>query len=164
MARPSAVRAMPTACMPTIGLDAVSKLAVRDFVKRLNRDEGVTVVLTTHDMDDIEALCSRVLVIADGKLLSDGTLAALRARVSRERWMTVDLPEDAAESAAAFSVEDATVIRREGRRVCLSFDPQAVPPDELIRRVAARYPIRDLFVENPPIETIIARLYQRGAA
>ncbi len=78
---------------PTIGLDAVSKLAVRDFVKRLNRERGVTVILTTHDMDDIEALCTRVIVIGDGRILSDGTLSELRSRVTRERWLTVDLVE-----------------------------------------------------------------------
>src|SRR5512134_4154972 len=78
---------------PTIGLDALSKLAVRDFVKRKNRDSGVTVLLTTHDMDDIEALCTRVMVIGAGKILSDGTLAALRARVSRDRWLTIDLAD-----------------------------------------------------------------------
>lgn len=143
---------------PTIGLDAVSKLAVRDFVKRLNRERGVTVVLTTHDMDDIEALCRRVIVIADGKLLSDGSLAELRDRITRERFMTVDL----ADSPAEFAVADATVRQLEGRRVSLAFDPQVVAPDELIRRITARYPIRDLFVENPPIETLIARLYKSG--
>src|SRR5205814_9970575 len=79
---------------PTIGLDAVSKLAVRDFVKRLSRERGVTIVLTTHDMDDIESLCTRVIVIGEGKILSDGTLADLRARVTRERWLTVDLADD----------------------------------------------------------------------
>ena len=140
---------------PTIGLDAVSKLAVRDFVKRLNRERGVTVILTTHDMDDIEALCTRVIVIAGGKILSDGTLAELRARVTRERWLTVDLVD----AAAAIDEPDATVIRRDGDRVCLAFDPQVVAPAELIRRVTSRHAIRDLFVENPPIETIIARLY-----
>ena len=76
---------------PTIGLDAVSKLAVREFVKRLNQERGVTVILTTHDMDDIEALCTRVIVIGDGRILSDGTLSDLRNRVTRERWLTVDL-------------------------------------------------------------------------
>ena len=140
---------------PTIGLDAVSKLAVRDFIKRLNRDEGVTVILTTHDMDDIEALCTRVMVIASGKILSDGALAELRARVTRERWLTVDLVD----AAATIDEADATVIRRDGPRVCLAFDPQVVAPAELIRRVTSRHAVRDLFVENPPIEAIVARLY-----
>ncbi|HEU0034624.1 MAG TPA: ABC transporter ATP-binding protein [Kofleriaceae bacterium] len=140
---------------PTIGLDAVSKLAVRDFIKRLNRDDGVTVILTTHDMDDIETLCTRVIVIGDGKLLSDGTIADLRARVTRERWLTVDLDAD----VAAIDEPDTTLVRREGKRVCLAFDPQVVAPAEMIRRITNRHAVRDLFVENPPIETIIARLY-----
>jgi ABC-2 type transport system ATP-binding protein len=140
---------------PTIGLDAVSKLAVRDFIRRLNRDDGVTVILTTHDMDDIEALCSRVMVIAGGKILSDGTLDALRAQVSRERWLTIDLVEP----GAVIDERDARELRRDGGRVCLAFDPQVVAPAELIRRVTGRCAVRDLFVENPPIEAIIARLY-----
>jgi ABC-2 type transport system ATP-binding protein len=145
---------------PTIGLDAVSKLAVRDFIRRLNRDDGVTVILTTHDMDDIEALCTRVMVIASGKILSDGALTELRGRVTRERWLTVDLVA----LDAAIDEPDATVIRRDGHRVCLAFDPQVVAPAELIRRVTSRHAIRDLFVENPPIETIVARLYAAHGA
>jgi len=139
---------------PTIGLDAVSKLAVRAFVKRLNRERGVTVLLTTHDLDDIETLCDRVIVIAGGAILSDGTLAALRNQVSRERWLTVDLDD-----GAAIDDPQATEIRRDGNRVCLAFDPEVVSPAELIRRVTAKHAVRDLFVENPPIESIIARLY-----
>jgi ABC-2 type transport system ATP-binding protein len=140
---------------PTIGLDAISKLAVRDFVTRLNRERGVTVILTTHDMDDIEALCTRVIVIGDGRILSDGTLSELRSRVTRERWLTVDLVEP----SETIQDPDATVIRHEGHRICLAFDPQQVSPAELIRRVTSAHAIRDLFVENPPIETIVARLY-----
>jgi ABC-2 type transport system ATP-binding protein len=141
---------------PTIGLDAVSKLAVRDFVRRLNQERGVTVILTTHDMDDIEALCTRVVVIGGGRILSDGTLSELRHRVTRERWLTVDLVH------AGDSIVDpaATVIRQEGHRVCLAFDPQRVSTADLIQRVTRAHAIRDLFVENPPIETIIARLYE----
>jgi ABC-2 type transport system ATP-binding protein len=141
---------------PTIGLDAVSKLAVRDFILRLNRERGVTVILTTHDMDDVEVLCRRVIVIGAGTILSDGTIADLRQRVSRERWLTVDVDDDSAERLAD---PDAQVVRRDGHRVCLAFDPQAISPAELIARVTSRFPVRDLFVENPPIETIIARLY-----
>jgi len=145
---------------PTIGLDAVSKLVVRDFIRRLNRDDGVTVILTTHDMDDIEALCSRVMVIGHGKVLSDGSLTELRARVTRERWLTVDLVDP----AAALDEADTTVVRRDGAQVCLAFDPETVAPAELIRRITSRHAVRDLFVENPPIETIVARLYARHGA
>ena len=70
---------------PTIGLDAPSKLAVREFVQRLNREHGVTVLLTTHDMHDIEALAERVIVIGHGRLLADGPFESLRAGVLAER-------------------------------------------------------------------------------
>jgi ABC-2 type transport system ATP-binding protein len=140
---------------PTIGLDAVSKLAVRDFIRRLNRERGVTVILTTHDMDDIEALCRRVILIGDGRILSDGPLEELRAAVSRERWLTIDLEDEHAE----ISDPDATVIRREGPRVSLSYDPERVSTAALIARITAAAPVKDLFVQNPPIEEIIARIY-----
>jgi len=141
---------------PTIGLDAVSKLAVRDFVLRLNRERGVTVILTTHDMDDIEALCSRILLIHEGRILSDGTLDGLRARVTKERWLIVDLFQE----GDRVSDPDAAVMRQDGRRVFLRFDPERVAAADLIARVTARHAVRDLFVQNPPIEEIIARLYQ----
>jgi ABC-2 type transport system ATP-binding protein len=75
--------------------------------------------------------------------------------VTRERWLTVDLAEH-----SDVSDPDATVLRHDGNRVCLAFDPDVVSPAELIRRVTAAHAIRDLFVENPPIETVIARLYR----
>ena len=143
---------------PTIGLDAVSKLAVRDFVQRLNREQGVTVILTTHDMDDIEALCTRVLLIGEGRVLLDGTLETLRRRVTGERWLIVDLAD---ETTGELDPE-AEVSRREGRRVTLRFDPDRTETAALIARVCAAYPVRDLFVQNPPIEEIIARLYLGG--
>ena len=140
---------------PTIGLDAVSKLAVRDFVRRINRQRRVTVILTTHNMNDIEALCDRVIVINEGRIFSDGPLAELRARVTNERRLFVDLLDEDGD----VSDPDAEVIAREGNRVTLRFDPDEVATADLIARVAANHPIRDLFVENPPIEEIIARLY-----
>lgn len=145
---------------PTIGLDAMSKLAVRDFIKRLNRERGVTVILTTHDMDDIETLCRRVIVIGSGVILCDGTLEELRAGITRERRLIVDLEDD----TETVSDEHAQVIERDGHRVHLAFDPEEISPAELIARVTARHVVRDLFVVNPPIEEIIAELYQRNGA
>ncbi len=143
---------------PTIGLDAVTKLAFRDFIKRFNRDRGVTIILTTHDMDDIEALCERVIVIDEGRIRSDGTLEALRQSITPERRLIVDLMEQDLSVADPF----ATVTRREGHRVHLSFDPEITPTAELIARIASRYPVRDLFVESPPIEEIVALMYDRN--
>ena len=139
---------------PTIGLDAVAKLAVRDFIKRLNRERAITVILATHDMDDIEALCTRVMVIAQGHILSDGTLEALRDRVTKERRLIVDL-----EGAEDIADPDARVVLRDGHRVHLAFDPDRIATAKLIARITARHPVRDLFVENTPIEEIISRLY-----
>ncbi len=143
---------------PTIGLDASAKLAVRDFVGRLNRERGVTVILTTHDMDDIEALCRRVIVIGDGRILVDGPLEALRGHGLSERRLTLDLVDEH-ERVADPAVR---LIGREGARVRLAFDPAEVSATELISRLTARHAVRDLFVENPPIEEVVARLYQRN--
>ena len=145
---------------PTIGLDAVSKLAFRDFIRRFNREKGVTVILTTHDMDDIEALCDRVMVISDGRILSDGGLDDLRHRISNERRLVVELVNENGD----VSDPDARVTERIGRRVSLSFDPDLVSAAELIARVTAEHPVRDLFVENPPIEEIVANIYGRDSA
>ncbi|TVR48676.1 MAG: ATP-binding cassette domain-containing protein [Puniceicoccaceae bacterium] len=147
---------------PTIGLDAASKLAMREVVRTINREQGVTVILTTHDMDDIESLCQRVLVVAEGKILCDGSLASLRRTVSSERHLIVDLAEgiswNGLDGLPAREVEVA------GGRVRLGFDPENVAAAELIGRLTARYPVRDLLVENPPIEEVIAKLYAGGKA
>lgn len=143
---------------PTIGLDATSKLAIRDFIKHINRVYRVTVILTTHDMDDIEALCKRVIVISQGNIFLDGTLEQLRTQVTTERRLIVDL-EDQNER---IDDPDAMVIKQEGHRVWLAFDPVKIPASQLIARITEKHIIRDLFVENPPIEEIVAKLYEQA--
>ena len=141
---------------PTIGLDAVSKLAVRQFIKRLNKERGVTVMLTTHDMDDVEALCRRILLINRGRILLDGTVADLRAQVTRLRRLVVVLREE----TDWIETDEARVIGRQGPQVTLEFDPERISTPDLIHHITSAYGVRDLYVENPPIEEIVAEVYQ----
>ena len=140
---------------PTIGLDAVSKLAVREFIKELNNEKKVTVILTTHDMDDIETLCSRVIVIGKGQILSDGSLNELRNRVSKIRRLTIELEK----TEFDISIEGAHLVKCEGNRAFINFDPEIISPAKLISTISNTYEIKDVFVENPPIEETIASLY-----
>ena len=144
---------------PTIGLDAVAKLAVRDLIRKLNRRQGITVILTTHDMDDIEALCSRVILINRGTILLDGPLERLREQAATERRLVTIL---AGEEQWIDGV-DAQVISRQGPKVTLQFDPARISAAQLIADVTGRYRISDLYVENVPIEEIIAQIYQEPA-
>ena len=112
-------------------------------------------------MDDIEALSRRVLVINDGTILSDGTLSELRRSVTRERWLTVDLADGVAPSE--FTDPATRLIVRDEKRFCVAFDPQQISVADLIARIVRRYRVHDLLVENPPIETIIAKIYAQSA-
>jgi ABC-2 type transport system ATP-binding protein len=146
---------------PTIGLDAPSKLAVREFVKRLNRERGVTVLLTTHDMHDIEALAERVIVIGHGRVLADSPFETLRREVLRERRLFVDF----AGEAPALDLPGAAVRHREGGKLELAFDPATVSAPALISAVTAAHAVEDIHVEQPAIEEVIARFYDlHGAA
>lgn len=145
---------------PTIGLDAVSKLAVREFVKTLNREKGVTVILTTHDMHDIEALAKRVIIIGNGRLLKDSSFEAMRADVLRERRLFVEFAED----VGAVALEGATERGREGRTVEFAFDPARVPAHTLINSVASKYAVADIRIEDAQIEEVIARFYAMHGA
>ena len=140
---------------PTIGLDAVAKLAVRDIIRRLHR-RGVTTILTTHDLDDVEALCPRVLVIGAGSILFDGSVAELRAGVDRERILTVDLEHEVGD----FTTSSATVVSAIGRRVVLRYDPGRIPTPRLVEEVARDNDVRDLYIEPQPIDELVARLYR----
>lgn len=140
---------------PTIGLDAVSKLAVREFIKKLNKERGVTVILTTHDMDDIETLCNRVIVIGKGKILLDGSLQSLRNTVSKARRLILDFDE----GTNGFFIDGATLISKEKNRLVIDFDPDIITPADLINTLSTKYKIKDILIENTPIEEIIAKLY-----
>jgi ABC-2 type transport system ATP-binding protein len=144
---------------PTIGLDVVSKSHVREFLATLNAEEGVTVLLTTHDLDDIERLCPRILVIDHGELIYDGGLDALKAQMGGERTLIVDLTEP----CPPLEIDGAVVDRVDGARQWLRFQRRDLSAAELIARVAARAPVSDLSIVEPDIEDVIRRIYTDGS-
>jgi ABC-2 type transport system ATP-binding protein len=141
---------------PTIGLDVVAKERIRQFIAYLNKERGTTVLLTTHDLADVEKLCDRVMIIDHGRLLFDGQLDRLLARFGGKRELVVDL----AEPYPDVSVEGAEVAVHDGLRVTYRFDRGAVTASELIGRLSARYRLRDLSVREPEIEATVRRIYE----
>ncbi|GAA3146812.1 ATP-binding cassette domain-containing protein [Streptomyces rameus] len=143
---------------PTIGLDVVSKARVRAFLCELNTERGTTVLLTTHDLQDIEQLCSRVMVIDHGRLVYDGALAGLHEAGESERTLVVDLERE----LPPVEVPAARVVKVEGPRQWLAF-PAGQSAAPLVAHLAARYPLVDLSVREPDIEAVIARMYAEKA-
>jgi ABC-2 type transport system ATP-binding protein len=141
---------------PTIGLDVVAKERIRQFIRHINRERGVTIILTTHDLSDVEKLCSRVMIIDRGKLLFDGQLATLQDKFGGKRELVVDF----AESYPEVDIAGACVVDRDDLRVTYQFERGAITASELIGRLSARYRIRDLAVREPEIEATIRRIYE----
>ncbi|WP_329120141.1 ABC transporter ATP-binding protein [Streptomyces sp. NBC_01353] len=140
---------------PTIGLDVVSKARVREFLRELNATQGTTVLLTTHDLTDIEQLCKRVMVIDHGRLMYDGELAGLHeVGAASERLLVVDLERE----LAPIELPGARFVRAEGPRQVLAF-PASASAAPLVAAVAEAYPLVDLSVREPDIEAVIAKMY-----
>ena len=145
---------------PTIGLDMISKERLRHFLIAERVEFGTTLLLTTHDMGDIERLCDRVLVIDRGRLVFDGTLPSLAERVALQRVLVVDLPEpspDLQVSAAAHIGSDL-----DGQRQRLAFSPKETTAARVLAEVTAVTEVVDLTLEEPAIEDIVRTLYGVG--
>ena len=141
---------------PTIGLDVVAKERMRHFIAHINQARGTTILLTTHDLADVEKLCNRVMIIDHGHLLYDGKLEQLQERFGGKRELVVDL----AEAYADVSVAGADIVQHQDLRVTYQFARQEVTASELIGRLSARFRIRDLSVREPEIEATIRRIYE----
>jgi ABC-2 type transport system ATP-binding protein len=139
---------------PTIGLDLVARERIRQFILRVNRERGVTVLLTTHDMQDIEHLCRRALIIDHGKLIFDDELAVLVRRFGGRRVLAVEFAREYEDP----SVPGAELVERTARSAAYEFD-HALPVAELIARVCERFEVTDLGLREPGIEATLRRLY-----
>lgn len=139
---------------PTIGLDAVSKLAVRDFIRDINRERGVTVILTTHDMQDIEALAQRILLIGKGRLLLDGTLEQLRQQYGRGS-VTVSYSGGEADSLSGLDITE-----QEPGRLTVATDGTREDTARVIAQLTGALTITDISVKGPDPEELVVSLYR----
>jgi ABC-2 type transport system ATP-binding protein len=143
---------------PTIGLDVVSKARLLEFLTAINREQGVTILLTTHDIADVERLCERMIIIDHGRAIYDGGVTAIRDQFGGERVLIVDLEAP----SAPLQVEGARVERVEGARQWLRFRRGDASAAQVIASVASQAPIVDLAIEELEIEEIVRRIYLEG--
>jgi ABC-2 type transport system ATP-binding protein len=143
---------------PTIGLDVLSKQRLREFLIAERREHGTTLLLTTHDMGDVERLCDRILLVDHGRLAFDGTVAGLAQTVGAVRVLVVDFNEPTPDLV---DIPETTWLGSEssGLQQKLSFDPAVTTATRVLAAVTARAGVRDLTVEEPSIEEVVRKVY-----
>ena len=147
---------------PTVGLDVLAKERIRGFIEAINREQRTTVILTTHDLGDVERLCRRIILIDQGKVLYDGPIARLKAAYAPHRMLAVQLAADGAGAVgeAPLDVPGAEFVRWDEGKAWLRFDPASVAAHTLIATLTARYSISDLSIVEPELESVIRQIYQ----
>jgi len=140
---------------PTIGLDAISKLAVRDFIRKINKEKKTTVLLTTHDMQDIEALVDRIILIGNGQILLDGSLQFLKQRFSKDKIITIDFIGDNIMPSTGLSINENA-----NQHAVIQVDTSILSIKEAIHTISQQIEIQDMSISSVSIEDIVVSLYQ----
>ncbi|WEL23189.1 ABC transporter ATP-binding protein [Candidatus Nanohalovita haloferacivicina] len=143
---------------PTIGLDVAVKERIRDFIKKMNREKNITVMLTTHDIGDIEDLCDRIVVLDQGKKIYDGELEALVNRFTSRR-LVMDM-----RNGEKVNIENEGIkeINQDEGHVEIVFDREQISASDLMREVLERYDVIDFQIREPDIETVVKKVYNEG--
>jgi ABC-2 type transport system ATP-binding protein len=146
---------------PTVGLDVFAKERIRTFIEEINRERGTTIMLTTHDLADVERLCRRIILIDHGRVLFDGSVTDLTASFAPQRVLILRLTEDveAKDRGDDLGLPGVAVGKRVAGGVSFEFDPGLIGAPALISAVAARYPVADLSIVEPELETVIRAMY-----
>jgi len=147
---------------PTIGLDVVAKESMRTFIEEMNRDSGTTIVLTTHDLADVERLCSRIILIDHGHVLYDGSVEPLKAKYAPHRVLVVKLAADDTGRVPVIDpshVRGAEIAEQENGVARIRFVASETPVHDLIAAVNARYPVADLSIVEPDLEGVVRQIY-----
>jgi ABC-2 type transport system ATP-binding protein len=143
---------------PTIGLDVVAKQAIREFIARINKERQTTIVLTTHDLADVERLCRRIVLIDRGTIIYDGDVERIKTEYGRYRTLIVRFSE----AVPHPSLEGTELVAVENSIARFRFDRNAQRADLLVRQASERYSVEDVSLEEPDLESIIRRIYVEG--
>lgn len=146
---------------PTIGLDVVAKEKVREFIRYLNETCNMTMIFTTHDMQDIVKTCNRLIIIDHGTKLYDGSLSSIREQFGTTRQLDVEFSVD----TEVDPIEDVDILsldEGEGRKKRFVFESTKVPIDNLMSELLTKYQVQDLSITEPEIEGIIRQIYEGG--
>jgi ABC-2 type transport system ATP-binding protein len=150
---------------PTVGLDVVARERTRQFVEETNRESGTTIILTTHDLADVERLCKRIIFIDHGTVLYDGSVTELKRRYAPYRHLEITLdPVDGVDQATPvhLDIPGATVLEQGEARLVIQFDPQVVAVPDLISAVIARHPVSDISIVEPDLEGVVRQIVENG--
>jgi len=143
---------------PTIGVDVVGKEAIRNFIRELNDTDHVTMIFTTHDMQDIEKTCKRLIIIDTGEKVYDGALLGIRERYGTTRQLDVEF-DSRVDVAPIPHVEIKRLDELDGRKQRFTFENKNVQINELMNHLLTNYSVRDLNISEPEIESIIRKIY-----
>lgn len=149
---------------PTIGLDVAVKVKIREFIKEMNRMWGTTVILTTHDMQDIEEICNRIIIIDEGEILYDGSLQSIKEQFDHKRMIHFELDEKPTNNVPEQleGLVEFTSVDEEHQKVTVSFTNKQISAKDVISAMMASFNIRDLSIADPKIETIVEEIFNRG--
>ncbi|PZE21049.1 ABC transporter ATP-binding protein [Paenibacillus xerothermodurans] len=149
---------------PTIGLDVVAKERIRSFIEKINREKGVTLLLTTHDMNDIERLCHRTMIIDKGRLIYDGSLQYIKDNFATERQIRAAFSDVQAARAAAliFHGRPGVAVEIEEQVVRVTYDQQQTDTSELLKLLLDKANPRDLTMQDESVDALISRIYREG--
>ena len=145
---------------PTIGLDVVAKQQIRDFLTKINKEKKVTIIITTHDMGDIEELCERVIIIDKGKKIFDGSINDIKNRFGTKRVLVVDFQDIIDKKKLKF--EGVKILETEGNRFFLEINTKRTSLSGIIKKIISKWSLDDVKIEEPDVEDIIRKIYREG--
>jgi ABC-2 type transport system ATP-binding protein len=143
---------------PTIGLDVVAKEKIREFIRYINKEKGVTMLFTTHDMDDIEKTCQRMIIIDEGKIIYNGAVEQIKNKYGRDRILIVEFNEK-------YNIPDIPGVQIESEtdnKKKFIFKKEEIQVSNLISELTRKYNILDLTIKEPEIESVVREIYEGG--